>query len=126
MDDFLLLLNRISGFVPDKTQKLLKALILFVCVDYITGICVAVKEKKLSSKMGTKGLAIKVIIFLLVFLTAVIDRFLIGEGSALCSVTILFYCSNELISICENATRMGIPLPKKLTSFLKDFKEKRR
>jgi toxin secretion/phage lysis holin len=63
-------------------------------------------------------------IFAMVSLSAIIDWLIIGEGSALCSITILFYCSNELISICENANNMGIPLPQKLVSFLKEFQDK--
>ena len=39
------------------------------------------------------------------------------------SATILFYCANELISICENAAKMGLPLPKKLTECLKNFRK---
>jgi len=109
--------------VSTQLQKPLGALILLVCLDYITGICVAIRERKLSSKIGAKGLATKVMIFAMVGLSVVVDQLLIGAGLALSSVTILFYCSNELISICENAARMGLPLPKKLTAYLKSLKE---
>ena len=68
----------------------------------------------------------KLLIFAMVALTAVIDYLLIGEGSALCNLTILFYCANELISICENANNMGLPLPEKLVSFLKEFQDKQK
>lgn len=104
-------------------QKPLGALILFVCLDYITGICVAVRERELSSKIGSKGLTTKVMIFAMVGLSVVVDQLLIGEGLALSHVTILFYCSNELISICENAAKMGLPLPRKLTAYLKNLQE---
>lgn len=109
--------------ISTQLQKPLGALILLVCLDYITGICVAVREKRLSSKIGAKGLATKVMIFAMVGLSVVVDQLLIGAGLALSSVTILFYCSNELISICENAAKMGLPLPKKLTSYLKSLQE---
>lgn len=115
--------DRVSAAIPDGSRKLFMALVLFVCIDYITGLCVAIREKKLSSKIGAKGLAKKIAIFAMVALGAIIDLLLIGEGSALCSVTILFYCSNELISICENTNRMGIPLPKKLVAFLENFQK---
>lgn len=121
MNETLLFLERISEQIPASTKKLLGALILFVCIDYITGICVAIHTQKLSSKIGAKGLSTKVMIFAMVALTAIIDYLLIGDGSALCSITILFYCSNELISICENANQMGLPLPQKLVEFLKAF-----
>lgn len=121
MNETLLFLERISDQIPASTKKLLGALILFVCIDYMTGICVAIHTQKLSSRIGAKGLSTKVMIFAMVALTAIIDYLLIGDGSALCSITILFYCSNELISICENANQMGLPLPQKLVEFLKAF-----
>ena len=121
MNETLLFLERLSDQIPASTKKLLGALILFVCIDYMTGICVAIHTQKLSSRIGAKGLSTKVMIFAMVALTAIIDSLLIGDGSALCSITILFYCSNELISICENANQMGLPLPQKLVEFLKAF-----
>lgn len=123
MTEIATIFDRVSAAIPDGSRKLFAALILFVCIDYITGLCVAIREKKLSSKIGAKGLATKIAIFAMVALGAIIDLLLIGEGSALCSVTILFYCSNELISICENANKMGLPLPKKLVAFLEDFQK---
>ena len=102
----------------------LYALLVLVALDYITGICVAIREKKLSSKVGAKGIASKVMVFAMVALSSIIDHFLVGEGSALCVLTILFYCVNEIFSILENATNFGLPLPKKLTEFLEDFKKK--
>lgn len=104
-------------------QKPLGALILLVCIDYITGICVAVREKKLSSKIGAKGVATKIMIFAMVGVSVIVDCLLIGTGLALSSATILFYCSNELISIFENAANIGLPLPKKLTICLKSFQK---
>lgn len=126
MKEFLNWLDQIAEFIPAGVRRILSALILFVCLDYLTGICVAIRDKKVSSKIGFKGLTTKVMIFAMVGLSAVVDHLLIGEGSALCSVTILFYCSNELISICENANRAGLPLPKKLTSFLQEFHNKQK
>ncbi len=126
MNETLLFLERISEQIPASTKKLLGALILFVCIDYMTGICAAIHTQKLSSKIGAKGLSTKVMIFAMVALTAIIDYLLIGDGSALCSITILFYCSNELISICENANQMGLPLPQKLVEFLKAFQSRQK
>lgn len=110
--------------IIETMPKSLYALIAFVILDYISGICVAIKEQKLSSKIGAKGIAAKVMIFVFVILSFIIDQFIVGGGSVLSSVTILFYCSNELISILENANRFGIPLPKKLKDCLSEFTKK--
>ena len=104
--------------------KTLFALLFLVTLDYITGVCVAIREKKVSSKIGAKGIASKVMIFAMVSLSSIIDHYLVGEGTALCSLTILFYCANEIFSILENASSFGLPLPKKLTEFLTELKDK--
>ena len=115
MDTYMLQLGTMWKTTVSELQRPLDALILLVCLDYITGICVAVRERKLSSKIGSKGLATKVTIFAMVWLSVVVDQLLIGAELALSRITILFYCSNEMISICENAAKMGLPLPQKLT-----------
>ena len=115
-------LEVISNVIPVGVKKLFVALILLVCLDYITGICVAIKERKLSSKIGAKGLASKVTIFAMAAIGAIIDHLLIGNGSALCGIIMAFYCTNELLSICANANRMGLPLPQRLVSLLKEIK----
>lgn len=92
-------------------DELLYALIAFVAIDYITGICVAVHDKKLSSGIGAKGIAKKVAIFAMVALSNIADKFLLKSGGALRTVTTIFYLSNECISIFENMGRLGLPLP---------------
>ena len=123
METYMLQLGTMWKTTVSELQRPLDALILLVCLDYITGICVAVRERKLSSKIGSKGLATKVTIFAMVWLSVVVDQLLIGAELALSRITILFYCSNEMISICENAAKMGLPLPQKLTRHLQNLQE---
>ena len=105
-------------------QKNLYALVLLFFLDYVTGVCVAIRTRKLSSSIGARGIAGKVMIFALVALSNVVDTYLLATGNVLESVTILFYCTNEVISIMENAGRMGMPIPQKLVSILQKLKEK--
>lgn len=100
------------------------ALIAFVVVDYITGLMVAVANKKLSSEVGFKGIFKKVLIFLLVGVGNVVDRQIIGDGSVLRTAVIFFYISNEGISIIENASCLGLPIPQKLKDVLAQLKSK--
>ena len=65
----------------------------------------------------------KVMVFVIVAVSAVVDRLLLDGQYALSTVTLLFYCSNEAISILENASKMGIPLPAKLRQILSDMRE---
>ena len=96
----------------------LYALITFVIVDYITGIMVAIINRDLSSEIGFRGIFKKILIFILVGVAHIIDTRLIGEGSAIRTAVIFFYLSNEGISIIENASRIGLPVPQKLKDVL--------
>ncbi|MTI81243.1 MAG: phage holin family protein [Firmicutes bacterium] len=102
----------------------LYALITFVVVDYVTGVMVAIIDKRLSSDIGARGIFKKVLIFTLVGVAHIIDSRIIGDGSAIRTAVIFFYLSNEGISIIENASRIGLPIPKKLTDVLAQFNGK--
>jgi toxin secretion/phage lysis holin len=94
------------------------ALIAFVAVDYLTGVMRAVIEKELSSRIGAKGIFKKVLIFLLVGVAHLTDMYLLGNGNALRTAVVFFYISNEGISMLENATVIGLPVPEKLKEVL--------
>ena len=96
----------------------LYALIIFVIVDYITGLMVAIINRELSSEIGGRGILKKLLIFILVAIAHIIDSRLIGEGSVIRTAVIFFYLSNEGISIIENAARIGLPVPQKLKDVL--------
>ena len=100
----------------------LYALIAFVVIDYILGVMCAIIEKHLSSDVGARGIFKKVVIFSLVCVAHIIDQNIIGDGSAIRTAVIFFYLSNEGISIIENATRLGLPIPKKLVDVLEQLK----
>ena len=61
----------------------LYALVAFVVIDYLTGVMVAIHNKELSSEVGFRGIAKKVLIFVLVGVGHIVDTYLIGNGSAL-------------------------------------------
>lgn len=85
----------------------------------------AIREKKVSSEIGFHGICKKVMIFVLVTLGHVIDQYVIGSGSSLRTMLIMFYLSNEGISIIENASEMGIPVPDKLKGILQQLNKNR-
>ena len=85
----------VNMFFGADNNKVLYALIILVTLDYITGVCVAIKDKKLSSSIGAKGIINKVVIFIMVSLSHVVDSYLLSSGVALERITILFYCANE-------------------------------
>jgi toxin secretion/phage lysis holin len=85
-----------------------------VVIDYITGIMAAILEKKLSSNIGFKGIFKKVLIFTFVGIGHIVDIYILQNGSAVRTAVIFFYLSNEGLSIIENATKIGLPVPEKL------------
>ena len=88
--------------------------VAFVVIDYITGIMAAILEKMLSSNIGFKGIFKKVLIFTFVGIGHIVDIYILQNGSAVRTAVIFFYLSNEGLSIIENATKIGLPVPEKL------------
>ena len=103
------------------SNQLLYALIFVIIIDYITGVCVAIHNKKLSSKIGAKGIARKISIFALIALSHILDFYILESADALKTLTIIFYLSNECMSVLENVGTLGLPLPKKLKDILAHF-----
>ena len=101
------------------------ALIAFIVVDYLTGIMRAIIEKELSSKVGARGIFKKILIFLLVGVAHLVDVYLLGDGNALRTAVIFFYISNEGVSLLENATVIGLPVPEKLKDVLAQLHERK-
>jgi toxin secretion/phage lysis holin len=111
------------GAVMGGLDGFIMALILFVLIDYITGVMVAIDKHKLSSEVGFRGIAKKISIFCLVAVASIIDANIIKEGSVIRMAVIFFYLSNEGISILENVSMLGLPIPKKLQNVLEQLKE---
>lgn len=110
------------GFFLGGWDGALYALITFITVDYITGVMCAVTDRRLSSEIGFRGICRKVIILTLVGVGSILDRQIVGTGSMLRTAVIFYYLSNEGISILENATRLGLPVPEKLKNVLEQLK----
>jgi len=109
------------GYFLGGIDGFMYALITFVAIDYITGVMVAVLERKLSSEIGFRGIFKKVLIFVLVGIGNIVDVHLIKNGSAIRTAVIFFYISNEGISILENSAKVGIPIPQKLKDALEQI-----
>lgn len=103
----------------------LYALIVFVVMDYLTGVLAAGVRKDLSSEFGFKGIAKKVCIFVLVGIANIVDTQVIHDGAAIRTAVIFFYLANEGISILENSTVIGLPVPQKLREMLQQLTEEK-
>ena len=103
---------------------LIYALLVFVIADYITGVMCAITDKNLSSEVGFKGICKKVLIFVMVGIGHIMDTYLIGNGEVLRTAVIFFYCSNEGVSMLENAGHLGLPIPAKLKDILEQLHDR--
>lgn len=111
------------GFILGGYDGFLYALMTFIVIDYITGIMAAALDGKLSSQVGARGIFKKVMIFVMVAIAHIVDTHLIKSGSAIRTAVIFFYISNEGISILENSSNIGLPIPKKLKDILTQINE---
>lgn len=99
----------------------LQTLVIFMAVDYITGLIVAgvfhtspkTKTGTLESRAGWKGLCRKGVSLLVVLVACRLDA-IIGS-SFIRDATVIAFACNETISIIENAGLMGVPIPAALT-----------
>ena len=112
------------GYFLGGCDGLLYALIAFVAIDYITGVMCAINDKTLSSEVGFKGICRKVLIFLLVGIANILDLNVIGTGSVLRTAVIFFYISNEGVSLLENASHLGLPVPQKIKAVLEQLHDR--
>ncbi|MGH0567353.1 holin [Bacillus anthracis] len=115
MKTFVATFGAFFGYFLGGWDTTLKVLVIMAAIDYITGVFAAGYNGELKSKVGFKGIAKKVVLFLLVGVAAQLDS-AFGSNSAIREATIFFFIGNELISLLENAGRMGIPLPSALTN----------
>ena len=106
------------GYFVGGMDGMLIALIVFMVLDYITGLMRAVMDRKLSSAVGFRGICKKVLILMLVGVANIMDVHVIGTGSALRGAVVCFYLANEGLSLIENAAHIGLPIPEKLKDVL--------
>ncbi|MBQ8688223.1 MAG: phage holin family protein [Ruminococcus sp.] len=118
----------IAGFFGGWDASII-TLIVFMGIDYITGLIVAAEKRSpksssggLNSSAGFRGLMKKGVILLLVLVGARLDIILgftyIRDGVCIA------YIINELISITENAGLLGVPLPAALTNAIEILQKK--
>ena len=103
-------------------DKILIALVTLMILDYVTGVCKGIVNKKLSSTVGFKGIIKKVMILVIVAVAVVIEG-VVGDVMPIREIVIVFYLCNEAISLLENASEF-VPIPAKLKEVLIQLREK--
>lgn len=127
------LVGVVGGFVAmafGGWSDALITLIIFMSVDYITGLAVAgifKKSKKsengaLESRAGFKGLCRKGVALLIVLIATRLD--ITMNTTYIRDAVVIAFVANEGISIIENAGLMGVPIPSVVKRAIDVLKEK--
>ena len=104
-------------------DTLLVVLLGFIAVDYTSGVVLAIRNRKLNSRVGFYGLLKKAMILLVVFLAHLLDA--VTGFDAVRSMAVMFYISNEGISILENLGKLGVAYPQKLKDILEQLEDEK-
>jgi len=99
-----------------------QVLVLFMTMDYLTGITRAFMDKVLSSAVGINGILKKIAILVVVAVAVGIDN-ITGAQGVVRLAAIWFYIGMEGISILENAACIGVPIPDKIKDALLQIKD---
>lgn len=105
-------------------------LLIFMGVDYATGLIVAgvfhksekTENGALESRAGWKGLCRKGVSLLVVLVACRLD--MIMGSNFIRGATVIAFIANETISIIENAGLMGVPIPSVITKAIEVLKKK--
>ena len=98
-------------------------LVLFMALDYLTGVLRAWINKEVSSDIGLKGIARKTVIFIVLIVAVLLDRLLNTGTWVFRTLICYFYIANEGISLLENCAGLGLPVPEKLRDSLAQLKD---
>lgn len=101
----------------------LQILIIFIVLDYVTGLLKGAVKKELSSDVGFRGLARKAVILIVLIVAVSLDRLMNTGTWVFRTLVCYFYIANEGISIIENSASLGLPVPRKLTEVLVQLKK---
>ena len=102
---------------------LMTLLVVFVVLDYVTGLMKGFLTHSLSSETGFHGIAKKVCIFMLVGIANIIDNELLGRTEVLRDAVTMFYIAYEGLSITENAIEIGLPVPEAIKQRFAEWNE---
>ncbi|MBL7576458.1 holin, Cph1 family [Peptoniphilus asaccharolyticus DSM 20463] len=105
-----------------KNNIFIHILFLIVIFDVLTGIAKSILNKKIKSSVGIKGLITHIIVIILIITIWIYLTILDYESIALYLniFFILFYC----ISLIENLSELGIPIPRTIFEYVKIWFEK--
>ena len=101
----------------------LMVLVCFMALDYCTGVVRAFINKEVSSDIGLKGIARKTVILIVLIVAVLLDRLLNTGTWVFRTIVCYFYIANEGISLLENCSGLGLPVPESIQNALIQLKD---
>lgn len=128
---FATVIGAIAAYLNVLLVPLIVMLVVMV-IDYGTGMAQAYISHTLNSRIGVKGI-LKKIGYIIAVTVGIVADYLISSALDNCGINVTINCCigmivtvwfiiNELISILENLSEIGTPLPKFLLSIVKRLK----
>lgn len=100
----------IASFFFGGWTQLMTVLVVFIVIDFLSGVALAAKEGKASSRELWFGVTRKIGTLAIIAVAHMLDT-TIGDGHLIRDAAIFFYLAGELLSLIENAGRLGVPIP---------------
>lgn len=117
------ILGTLFMFLFGSFDFLLKAILTLMVLDYITGVCKSFVKKEVNSSIGANGIIKKVVYLCVIALSVLLDQILNMNGS-LRNMVIISFIFNEMLSILENSSEIGIKLPNIIYQSLEKINKK--
>ena len=112
----------IFSYIFGGWDTLLWTLVIFITLDYITGVLKGIYTKELSSDISFKGLIKKIVIIIMIVVANTLQR-LLGDSIPIRETVIVFYIVNEGISLLENAAVIMPDMPEEIKNVLLQLRE---
>lgn len=97
---------------------LLRAFVVFIVLDIITGAVKGIAENDFNSKRMRSGFTTKAGYLIVIIIAVELDRLMPDDMTSLRVIALWFYIFVEGSSILENLAQIGVPIPKMITDRL--------
>lgn len=120
MDIFTPLIHSLTELIGG-FDHLIYALLVFAIIDYITGLMSALLLHRFTVQIAIRGIYKKILIFLLVIISHILDTNILFTENVLRTAVIFFYLCTEGTSILKNVRIIGLPIPSKLKEIFRNL-----
>lgn len=104
-------LNEVFSWFLGNPDEAMCTLIIFMAADLLTGIMSSIADHQFSGNMLLKGIAKKICILILIGIAHKMDLNFLSETELLRNPVLFFFISSEGISVCKNASKLGVTIP---------------